>query len=134
MGFKSSCRRTAAILASIIPVVNLFTGLVLTGYGLRVLKQVSDGSDTPLPKWDDWGGDWIKGLLVAAAAVIYSVPIWLISGVGAGIEALSRSGSSEGVVAVCVTGASCFGEPLGPGHEPRAASRHLSVCQDRRIW
>ena len=95
-------------LASAIPIVNIFTGLVLTGYGLRVLKMVANGSDSPLPKWDDWGGDWIKGFLVAVAAIIYSVPIWLVSGAGAGIEALSRSGATEGVAALCVTGLSCL--------------------------
>jgi len=93
------------MLASIIPLVNLFTGLVLVGYCLRLLKNVAEGSETPLPEWDDWGGDWLKGLMTLLAWVIYSIPIWLVSGAGALVEALAQT---EEVMAVCGVAVSCL--------------------------
>jgi hypothetical protein len=89
-------------LASIIPLVNLFTGLVLIGYTLRLIKNVAEGNETPLPAWDDWGGDWVKGLMAALAWGIYSIPIWLASGAGALFEALAQSSDAAGVCSVAV--------------------------------
>ena len=98
------------VLVSIIPLVNIFTLLVVVGYSLRVLKNVSDGSDQPLPEWDDWGGDWTKGLFVVLAYLIYSIPVWVISGISWAITAISGTdpGSMEGIGALCTVGLSCL--------------------------
>ena len=97
-------------LLSIIPGLNIFTGLVLAGYGIRVLKNVADGSDQPLPEWDDWGGDWMKGLMLALAAIIYAIPAIIASGIGGGIGSVMGSGSSdvEGLAGLCVAAFSCL--------------------------
>jgi hypothetical protein len=95
-------------LVSIIPIVNIFTGLVLVGYSLRVLMNVAKGAERPLPAWDDWGGDWIKGLMVVLGAIIYSIPIWLVSGVGAILQAVATSGEAADVASVCMAALSCL--------------------------
>lgn len=98
-------------LVSVIPLVNIFTGLVILGYALRVLKNVADGSEEPLPEWDDWGGDWMKGLMVALAGLIYSIPIILVSALTGIVNAIAGyEGSYEvqGFVGVCVAGLSCL--------------------------
>lgn len=95
-------------LVSIIPIVNIFTGLVLVGYGLRVLNNVAKGAERPLPAWDDWGGDWIKGLMVVLGAIVYSIPIWIVSGVGAILQAVATSGEATDVANVCVAALSCL--------------------------
>jgi hypothetical protein len=57
-------------LVTLVPILNF----VSLGYALRVLRRVSDGQELPLPEWDDWGGDFIRGLLAAVAVFIYSLP------------------------------------------------------------
>jgi hypothetical protein len=98
------------ILASIIPVVNIFTALVVFGYSIRLLKNVSDGVAVPLPEWDDWGGDWVKGALAAVAMLIYSLPGMILGGMGgAGSGAMGSYGNDgSAVAALCGMGGSCL--------------------------
>ncbi|MCD6518571.1 MAG: DUF4013 domain-containing protein [Anaerolineae bacterium] len=102
-------------LVSIIPLVNLFTGFVLIGYALRTMKNVAERKDRPLPNWDDWGGDWIRGLMVSLGALIYSIPIWVLMGFAWIVKAIA--GYSEGdasvIVGICMTGASCLSSLWG---------------------
>ena len=99
------------VLASVIPVVNIFTALVILGYSLRVLQNVAEGVEQPLPEWDDWAGDWVKGLMVALAYLIYSIPVILVSGFSWAVSALSVYGDpsqAEELLGVCLAGLSCL--------------------------
>jgi hypothetical protein len=58
-----------------IPIVN-FMGL---GYMVEALKRTADGMDIPLPEWDDFGGKFMKGLMLFVIALIYTIPIWLVA-------------------------------------------------------
>lgn len=94
---------------NIIPVVNF----IPVGYGLRTLKAVGEGRDTPLPEWDDWGGDFMKGLLVAVAGLVYAIPIIVLAILSVIVAAIAGgSGSSSdaagGFAALCMTGISCL--------------------------
>lgn len=95
------------VMASVIPVVNLFTGLVVAGYTLRILRRVSRQEELPLPQWDDWGGDWIRGLMMALAGLIYTLPILILTGFSFLVSAISGNGGS-GVAAVCASTTSCL--------------------------
>ena len=57
-------------LIMLIPILNL----VALGYAIRVLRNARDGRELPLPEWDDWGGDFVRGLLITVATFIYSLP------------------------------------------------------------
>jgi len=59
----------------IVPIANFIT----IGYMLRTLRNVAEGREKPLPEWDQWGDDFMKGLLVVVAGFIYSLPIVLVS-------------------------------------------------------
>ena len=94
---------------NIIPIVNF----IPVGYGLRTLKAVGEGKDTPLPEWDDWGGDFMKGLLVAVAGLVYAIPIIVLAILSVIVAAIAGgSGSSSdaagGFAALCMTGISCL--------------------------
>lgn len=93
---------------NLVPVVNL----IGMGYGLRQMKKVSEGQDLPLPEWDDWGGDFIKGLLMFLATMIYTIPIWLLQGVMAIAMAIAANagpgGGGEAVAGLCATGVTCL--------------------------
>jgi hypothetical protein len=95
---------------NIIPVVNF----IPVGYGLRTLKAVGEGRDTPLPEWDDWGGDFMKGLLVAVAGLVYAIPIIVLAILSAIVTAIATSGSSGssetagGIATLCLSGITCL--------------------------
>ncbi|HHX65442.1 MAG TPA: DUF4013 domain-containing protein [Chloroflexi bacterium] len=101
------------VLASIIPIVNLFTGLVVTGYTVRIIRNVAEGRSLPLPEWDDWGGDWMRGLLVVVAAFLYSLPILFASGFGAILDTLTRNTEAMQVAQVCFGLISCLSSIWG---------------------
>ena len=91
---------------NLIPIVSL----AAIGYTVRTLRNVATGAERPLPEWDDFGGDFIKGLLVAVAGLIYSLPAILAVAVSV-LSAVVRSGRSDeaaSVVGLCVAGLSCL--------------------------
>ena len=93
-------------LVSLVPVFQL----VVPGYGLRVLKNVAQESAEPLPEWDDWGGDFVKGVLMLVAGLIYSLPAIFVSIIGAIVTAVAgnSSGDVEGVAAVLMLCINCL--------------------------
>jgi hypothetical protein len=62
-----------------IPIIGM---LMVLGYMLEALKRSADGADVPLPEWDDFGGKFMKGLMVFLIGVVYSIPaivLWCCS-------------------------------------------------------
>jgi hypothetical protein len=63
---------------SLIPIVNF----MMLGYVLEALKRSVDDMDVPLPEWDDFGGKFMKGLMVFVILLVYSIPaivVWCCS-------------------------------------------------------
>jgi hypothetical protein len=97
------------VLTAAIPLVNIFTGLVILGYMLRLLRNVSEGDPTPLPAWDDWGGDWMRGLMVVLALIVYAIPIILISFFVSLLGAIAgQTAALEGLANLCAVSLSCL--------------------------
>lgn len=59
---------------SLIPLVNL----IGTGFQLRATREVLRGNENTLPEWDDWGGDFVRGLVVAIFSFIYFLPMTIV--------------------------------------------------------
>src|SRR6185312_8300798 len=57
---------------SIIPVIGT---LIVAGYWIRIASNVANGYELPLPEWNDFGGDFMRGLKVAVAVFIWVVPL-----------------------------------------------------------
>lgn len=55
----------------LIPVVNL----IVLGYGLKVLKNVADGVEHPLPDWTDFGDYFVQGLMSFLGGLIWAAPL-----------------------------------------------------------
>jgi hypothetical protein len=91
----------------IIPIVNF----MVLGYMLEALKKSADGADVPLPEWDDFGGKFMKGLMLLIIGVVYTIPIWLVACViwvllfVAGAAESDTLASLVGMINVC---ASCL--------------------------
>jgi hypothetical protein len=91
----------------IIPIVNFIT----MGYMIRTLRNVAEGRAKPLPEWDQWSDDFMKGLFVAVAGFIYALPLILVNIITAILSAIAASADAEavqGVVALCTTVLSCL--------------------------
>jgi len=93
-------------LLGLVPILNF----VIYGYMLEVIKNVSEDRELPLPTWDDFGGKFMRGLMVVIAGLIYSIPlivIWvvyfvavmLMGGVASSGEQMSNAGG--GLFLVC---------------------------------
>lgn len=91
---------------NIIPVVNF----IPLGYGLRQLKNVSQGRDLPLPEWDDFGGDFMRGLMVFVGGLIYMLPVILLQILAVVIGAVASGSDSgaSGAGALCASALSCL--------------------------
>lgn len=87
-------------LVALIPIVNF----IAIGYAFRQLRNLLEGQELPLPEWDDWGGDFMLGLIPAIAAIVYVIPGWILQAIGG---ALTRSDSGFvtllGLGFVCLT-------------------------------
>ena len=92
----------------LVPILNF----VIYGYQLEVIKNVAQGQDLPLPEWgEDFGGKFVKGLMVVIASFIYSLPlliVWAIyfvallaMGGTASSNSQDVSGAAGGLLAVC---------------------------------
>lgn len=66
-------------LVTLIPILNL----VALGYAIRATQNIRQGREVPLPEWDDWGGDFVKGLLFVIAAIIWALPAIIVMVLGA---------------------------------------------------
>lgn len=81
--------------------------LFLMGYSVRLLQNVRDGRQLPLPEWDDWSGDLARGfklfvvyLIWALPAILLALPITvggLMLGLGAEEESISALGALGGL-------------------------------------
>jgi hypothetical protein len=91
-------------LLSLIPIVNL----VVVGYAIKVIKNVADGVERPLPNWDEFGDLFVKGLMTALASLIWTLPIMAFAMVMAVFGTLGSNGDAQSnVFAVCMMGMSC---------------------------
>lgn len=54
---------------NLIPVVNL----IASGYILTLMARSIEREQEELPKWDDWGGYFMKGLMVAVITLVYCI-------------------------------------------------------------
>ena len=64
----------------LMPVLIGFVGiLIVMGYCVRVLQNVRDGNQYPLPEWDQWSEDLARGFKLAVVAVVWALPALLLS-------------------------------------------------------
>jgi hypothetical protein len=88
-----------------IPIVNF----MVLGYMLETLKRSADGMDIPLPEWDDFGGKFMKGLMLFVIGLVYTIPIWLVACVIWALMFMAGAANSDtlmslvGMLSTCAT-------------------------------
>jgi hypothetical protein len=89
----------------VIPIVNFMA----LGYMLEALKRSADGMEVPLPEWDDFGGKFMKGLMLFVIGLVYTIPIWVVACVVWGLMLIAGNNDTLGsLVALLSTCASCL--------------------------
>ena len=88
----------------IIPIVNF----MVIGYMLEALKRSVDGMDIPLPEWDDFGGKFMKGLVVFVIGLVYTIPIWVVACLGWGLILVGGAADSDALVNLAGTCTTCI--------------------------
>ena len=64
----------------LMPVLIGFVGiLIVMGYCVRVLQNVRDGNQYPLPEWDQWSEDLARGFKLAVVAIVWALPALLLA-------------------------------------------------------
>ncbi len=85
---------------SLVPILNLAT------YFLEVLEQIAGGAELPLPEWDDLGGKWVNGLLLALIMFVWALPGVILMGVSivpllmAALTSQGDAGQAAGLAAL----------------------------------
>ena len=75
----------------------LIVGLFfIAGYVARLVRNVANGVQHPLPEWDDLGEYFAEGLKLAAVAIIYCVPIVAVV-IALGVPGALMSGADSDV-------------------------------------
>lgn len=95
----------------VIPIIAAYA-LVL-GYALVVIRNVYDGSTTPLPEWSNMGEYFVKGITALVGIVIWFIPVIVL---GCCIGLLSAAGgnarggdSGSGVATIAGLLVTCLG-------------------------
>lgn len=83
---------------SLVPILNF----ALYGYALEITRRVYQGQTDALPEWDGLGDMLVRGLVVWAGLLLWSIPIYAVflCGVIGGFS-LDSSGTL-GVISLCV--------------------------------
>ena len=72
---------TGVVLASLILstiLIGILGFFIVAGYCVRLLQNVRDGKSTPLPEWDQWGDDLVRGLKLAVVEFVWALPLILV--------------------------------------------------------
>ncbi len=69
---------------------------LLMGYQVAVTRNVMNGEERPLPKWDDLGKLFSDGLALIIAQLVYTLPFWGIACIMA-VSTIGLGGFSEAV-------------------------------------
>jgi hypothetical protein len=86
--------------------------LIIGGYWLRVIRQVAQGQDVPLPEWNDFGGDLVRGLKGFVVGVVWSLPVIVLAfctgvlgavGDGTGSDAVRAMAAVLALVGNCLS-------------------------------
>ena len=59
--------------------IGLLGFFIIAGYSIRLLQNVRDGQPRPLPEWNQWSEDFVRGFKIAVVTLIWALPIHFIS-------------------------------------------------------
>ncbi len=103
------------MLLTFIPVLNIVTGLLMSGYTLEITRRVIIGQQPVLPEWTDFGGLLKKGLFAFVVGLVYAIPLILLGAcialpqIGLALASNSDSNTVQTVGMIASIVSACFG-------------------------
>jgi hypothetical protein len=101
------------VAANVVSALAYYLSIVLlVGYGLRLLRNVQAGVERPLPEWNDWGNDLVRGFKLIVVMLIWSLPLLILSiptGIGTAMtNSIEETSSFFGTVLIACGGCLTF--------------------------
>lgn len=89
-------------LAALVMIIPIAGPILLQGWGYDIVRKVKANDPMPLAGWDDFGGVFMRGLMLFLAGLVYFLPVFIFVCVGyaagiaiAGGSAAALSGNSN---------------------------------------
>jgi hypothetical protein len=94
-------------LLSFIPIIGTF---IVAGYWIRLATNVAHGYELPLPEWNQFGGDFMRGLKAAVVLLIWALPLIVLAACGATPAVLlsNSNGAAQSLSGIFLVGAIGF--------------------------
>lgn len=99
---------TKVLIGGLLIFVPVFGWLVVAGYWLRVVRQVAGGTDVPLPEWNEFGNDFVRGAKMLVVDVVWSLPLIILEMIATAAGGVSANSSVLNPFAGLSFGASCL--------------------------
>jgi hypothetical protein len=98
------------LIGGVLSIIPIFGTLVVLGYWTRIARNVSNGMEVPLPEWDDFGGDFMRGLKAFVAVFIWALPFIILFSCGwIPFAALGNSSNGAASALAGIFGVGLFG-------------------------
>ncbi len=56
----------------------IIPAIILMGYCVRLVQNMREGEQFPLPEWDEWSGDLVRGFKFFVVTIVWALPIFLV--------------------------------------------------------
>ena len=88
----------------------IIPAVILMGYCVRLLQNMREGQQFPLPEWDDWSGDLVRGFKLFVVTIVWLLPVFLVMlpAVVGGVMTDSDSGFLETLGIIILVGTMCL--------------------------
>ncbi len=63
------------LIGGVVSLIPILGSLLITGYGITVVRNVRNHEPEPLPAWDEWGQKIIDGLKLMIIYLVWSLPL-----------------------------------------------------------
>jgi hypothetical protein len=88
-------------------IVGIVGFVILAGYSIRLFQNVRDGVAYPLPEWDQWGDDLVRGFKLVVVALVWALPMIFLAiptGIGSAMSNSRGAGATLGGLIMACTG------------------------------
>ena len=87
-------------------IIGIIGGALMLGYMVKLVRNVREHEEYPLPAWDDWGEKIVSGIKLMVIFFVWSLPLIIISlpfGILTGLAGDSDFGGILGLCFSCIS-------------------------------
>jgi len=99
---------TKVLVGGLLLFIPIVGWLIVAGYWLRLIRQIAQGNELPLPEWNDFGNDLVRGVKVFVVGVVWSLPLIILDAITSVASGIGSSSTSLTPFIGLGFGASCL--------------------------